>query len=64
VKKYDPDLAAGIIEEEELEAIVSGDAQGAGWSAVTTAISTIVTAITGVTLNATPCPTSACTKRC
>lgn len=68
VRKYDIDSASGFIEEEELEAITTGGVNGGSTpTPVISAISTTVasaTAVSALTFNATPCPTSACTKSC
>ncbi len=63
MRKYDPDHASGIVEEEELEALLSGDVQG-GVTPTIGAIASVIVGISTLTFNATPCPTSSCTKSC
>ncbi|MBU3107032.1 class II lanthipeptide, LchA2/BrtA2 family [Clostridium gasigenes] len=58
--KNELELLTGLIEENELEALSGNEDAKGGWTPVATVILTAV----GITFNATPCPTSACTKSC
>lgn len=51
---------SGMIDEAELEALAGNEDVNGGWTPAATVVITIV----GLTMNATPCPTSACTKSC
>ncbi|RUT31747.1 class II lanthipeptide, LchA2/BrtA2 family [Paenibacillus zeisoli] len=51
---------SGMIEENELELLAGNEDVKGGW----TPVATVVISVIGITLNATPCPTSACTKSC
>ncbi|MDA7025118.1 class II lanthipeptide, LchA2/BrtA2 family [Bacillus sp. CLL-7-23] len=58
--KKELERLSGMIEESELEALAGNEDVSGGW----TPAATVIIGITGLTMNATPCPTSACTKSC
>lgn len=64
MSKKEIDMFAGLIDDEELDNLVgaSGDVQPNTTPIITTTVP--ISAVSAVTFNAAPCPTSACTNKC
>jgi len=58
--KAELNQVSGLVDEKELEVLAGNEDVKGGW----TPVATVIIGGIGLTMNATPCPTSACTKSC